>query len=276
MDAFPEKRSFEGLAKDMAFDLNQIEAEQKERGDREKLIAALKRSEFLKDLLAHDMKNIINNIKSSLKLMEIWNIELSDSPKKREFVDIIKSQLERGESLICTVNKSSNIPHSNPKPLRLNINTALRQALRHIKEEFEEETIETNLLFPQHCRQLFVKGGSLLNVAFENILRNAVIHNNNKVKKIWIVVSVSEKHKGFVKIEFQDNGVGITDKRKEMVFKRWNPPSKGANGMGIGLSLVKKIISDYNGKIWVEDRIKGKPEQGSNFIVLVETSEKGI
>ena len=39
--------------------------------------------------------------------------------------------------------------------------------------------------------------------------------------------------------------------------------------MGIGLSLVKTIMSFLNGKIWVEDRVKDKYKKGSNFVVLI-------
>jgi signal transduction histidine kinase len=39
--------------------------------------------------------------------------------------------------------------------------------------------------------------------------------------------------------------------------------------MGLGLSLVKKTIDRYNGKIWVEDRIKGDHTKGTNFIILI-------
>ena len=39
--------------------------------------------------------------------------------------------------------------------------------------------------------------------------------------------------------------------------------------MGLGLSLVKKIIESYHGQIWVEDRFEGDYSKGSNFIVLI-------
>jgi len=39
--------------------------------------------------------------------------------------------------------------------------------------------------------------------------------------------------------------------------------------MGLGLSLVKKILAGINGKIWVENRIKDDYTKGSNFIVLI-------
>ena len=37
--------------------------------------------------------------------------------------------------------------------------------------------------------------------------------------------------------------------------------------MGIGLSLVKRIIDDYRGKIWVENRVREDFSLGSNFII---------
>jgi signal transduction histidine kinase len=43
--------------------------------------------------------------------------------------------------------------------------------------------------------------------------------------------------------------------------------------MGLGLSLVKKIVESYNGDIWVEDRVKGDHEQGSNFVVLLQEAK---
>ena len=39
--------------------------------------------------------------------------------------------------------------------------------------------------------------------------------------------------------------------------------------MGLGLSLVRKILESYNGKIWVENRIEGDHTQGSNFKILI-------
>ena len=37
----------------------------------------------------------------------------------------------------------------------------------------------------------------------------------------------------------------------------------------ISLSLVKKIVDSYKGKIWVEDRIKGDYSKGSSFVILI-------
>jgi len=50
---------------------------------------------------------------------------------------------------------------------------------------------------------------------------------------------------------------------------RGNKEDKYISGMGLGLSLVVKIVDSYNGKIWVEDKIEGDYTKGSNFIILI-------
>jgi signal transduction histidine kinase len=47
--------------------------------------------------------------------------------------------------------------------------------------------------------------------------------------------------------------------------------------MGIGLSLVAKLIRLYDGEIWIENRKKGDYTQGSNFVLLIPlTKEKDV
>ena len=73
-------------------------------------------------------------------------------------------------------------------------------------------------------------------------------------------------------MEFKDNAVGISNSRKISIFERGTIKSQKSKGMGLGLSLVKKIIDIYQGDIWVEDRVKGDYKQGSNFVVLIPTN----
>ena len=56
---------------------------------------------------------------------------------------------------------------------------------------------------------------------------------------------------------------------KDKVFQRAFIKDKTVSGMGLGLSLVKKIIEKYNGLIWVEDKNKGDFTKGSNFIIII-------
>ena len=95
-------------------------------------------------------------------------------------------------------------------------------------------------------------------------------YTNDPLINIDIHISEErDKEKDYCKFQFKDNGIGIPDSRKEIIFQEGNRKDKSVKGMGIGLSLVKKIIERYDGKIWVEDRIHGDYSKGSNFILLI-------
>jgi signal transduction histidine kinase len=105
---------------------------------------------------------------------------------------------------------------------------------------------------------------------FENILHNSIKYNKNPEVKIQVIFTIEQKQgKDYIKIEFLDNGIGILDESKELIFEKGYKKDTKIRGMGIGLSLVKKIVESFNGEIWVQNRVKDDYEQGSNFVLLI-------
>jgi signal transduction histidine kinase len=72
---------------------------------------------------------------------------------------------------------------------------------------------------------------------------------------------------GYWKFSILDNGPGIEEKYFEKIFQIFQTltPLDEQESTGVGLALVKKIISMYGGKIWVES----EPGQGSKFFFTV-------
>ena len=119
-----------------------------------------------------------------------------------------------------------------------------------------------------------IRANSLLSDLVENILINGITHNRSP--KIEINIKISKKQQdgnNYIKIEFIDNGVGIPDDQKKFIFEKKTDGYESGRGMGLGLSLVKKIIDSYNGQIWVEDRVRGDYSKGSNFVLLIPEAE---
>ena len=103
----------------------------------------------------------------------------------------------------------------------------------------------------------FVKANALLQDLIVNILVNAIMHNENEIIEVQIKTSkynLNQTH--YIKLEFIDNGIGIPDDRKIDIFiTREEEENKFRTGLG--LSLIKKTVESYKGKIWVEDKVKG-------------------
>jgi signal transduction histidine kinase len=72
-----------------------------------------------------------------------------------------------------------------------------------------------------------------------------------------------------VMIHVKDQGIGIDELGKAMLFRRFgrirNDATRGINGTGLGLYIAKNIISQHNGEIYVES----EPGEGSTFTVLL-------
>ena len=122
---------------------------------------------------------------------------------------------------------------------------------------------------------IYVKADEFLHEVFENILINSVKHNSSDEIEILIRVSIENISNIYqIKLEFIDNGPGIPDSRKEIIFNRNFKKEIRSDGMGFALSIIKKIISSYGGEIWVEDLVQGDYSNGSNFIITIPEAIK--
>ncbi|MFX1501729.1 MAG: PAS domain S-box protein, partial [Promethearchaeota archaeon] len=223
---------------------------------------------FYKDLFTHDMNNILHIIGSSV---EIIDLQLGESEKSlfiENMTKMIHSQVKRGSKLISDVRTLTELDDAEIPINRVNITKFLKRSINFIEKSYTEKNL--SIFVKNLDRKYYTSGNDLLQDVFDNILRNGIKHNENPDIQLSIKISKQKiKGKKNIKIEFIDNGIGIPENRKSDIFQPSNRERKGSKGMGIGLSLVKKILTIFKGKIWVEDKIEGDYTQGSKFIVLL-------
>ncbi len=243
-------------------------AEQKIKKSEEKYRKSYYQANLYRDIFAHDINNILQNISSSVELSSLY----LNNPEKfhtiKELFDIVDEQVKRAKKLISNVRKITELDDSEIFLEKKDANQVLNNAIEFLHSSFQTRKIKIQLNIP--TKRSYVYANNLLLDVFENLLINAVRHNNKS--KIEITIDISKEEKGdknYFKMEFKDNGVGISDHRKKTIFERGTGISQKSKGMGLGLSLVKRIIDLYHGDIWVEDRVKGEYKLGSNFIVLI-------
>ncbi|MHA1279136.1 MAG: PAS domain S-box protein [Candidatus Helarchaeota archaeon] len=243
-------------------------AEKKLKESKEKLYEAYNQAEFYKDLIAHDMNNILQSISLGIELCEP---NLGNSDKISELktnLKIIHEQILRGNRLISNIKKFSQLDKTQITLRPMEISHILEHASSTIKNAFQERDI--NIRIDSIKKKQFILANELFEDVIDNILINAIQHNENPSVRITIKMSELQRSGvNYLKIEFQDNGKGIEDIKKKYVFQRGFTKDKSVHGMGFGLSLVKKLLELHNGDVWVEDRIEGDYTQGSNFIILV-------
>jgi signal transduction histidine kinase len=106
-----------------------------------------------------------------------------------------------------------------------------------------------------------------------NIVNNAIAYTPSG-GKIKVCVSCCPRAG---KIAVLDTGIGIAENDRELVFSEFHRSEKArklnANGSGLGLSIVKRLVDEMKGKVWVESN--GENEGSAFFILLPTVLAKG-
>jgi signal transduction histidine kinase len=266
-----DKNLSAGLSELVAIALKNSQMLESLENSRQECLYAYNQANLYKDLFTHDINNILHNIKTASDLLSNIMEQQLEFKKVQELIGMINDQIIRGSNLISNIRKLSELDMLSGNLHTKSLNKELTKAISFVKESYPNKNIMIDYESPSE--NYHIKGNEFLVEVFENILINAVKYTGNN-PKIQIRVSVMEENiNKFAKIEFIDNGIGIPNEMKESLFKSRIKKDKESSGMGLGLILTKKILEVHNGKIWVQNRIKGDYKKGSNFIVLLPLLE---
>jgi len=231
------------------------------------------RTKCLKGLFVHDISNLFQIICNSIELCESLLIEEENKDDIVEYFRLIARQLNRGKNLIRNIRNLSELEEYEMPLSPVEVFSKLRNAISFTRTSYPNKDVDIKVI--SDYENLYIMANELLTEAFENIITNSINYNRNSIVQIEVLISVIDiYYKNYVKIEFKDNGIGIDDARKDIIFQESHMKSRHSKGMGIGLSLVAKLIKMYGGNIWVANRLKGDSTKGSNFIILIPLAKK--
>ncbi|MFA4850458.1 MAG: hybrid sensor histidine kinase/response regulator [Methanoregula sp.] len=110
---------------------------------------------------------------------------------------------------------------------------------------------------------------SLLDQVFMNLIGNSI-----KFGGIKTVIDISVKNMGeMVEVVVSDNGPGISDEVKPLIFDRFKRGKTHKSGKGLGLFIARALVESYEGRIWVTDNVQGKPESGTAVHFTVKKAD---
>ena len=219
------------------------------------------RAEFFNDLLGHDINNMHQGIMASLELiME----DESLSEKSREIAEKALLQVNRSVSLINNVKKFTMVNQGEIQLEKTDPAEALIVAIETVKQSFPNRKINVrmNLSKSEYC----IMANEFLQDVFYNLLHNAVKATESEEIEIAVEAKIIQAGE-YLRFDVTDWGVGIEDSLKDTILVGLEERVRRVSG--VGLTLVKQIIDQYQGKISVEDRVKGDHSKGARFIILL-------
>lgn len=251
---------------------NRIKLEQQLaiKAEQEKLEIAKKtlamKDEFI-SLISHEFKTPLNVIYSAIQLIECaYNDEIPN--KVKGLIQNIKQNTFRQLRL---VNNLLDITRLNAGQFKLNIeNIEIVSFARQITESVKLYSNQKHINIIFNCN-LGYKNIATDDEKLERIILN-LLSNAIKFTNEGGTVSVSldeNKETNMIIIEVSDTGMGIPKDKQELIFERFGQVdsnlSRHAEGTGIGLSLVKKLVAVLNGKIELES----EQDKGSTFRIIL-------
>lgn len=209
--------------------------------------------------ISHELKTPLTNIQSHLEAMidGIWE------PTEKRLLSV-KEEAERLSSLVSDMQKLNKYDESSIKLKKDNVNISdiicfvifqfsnLAKS-KNIKIEYEKKNI--NL----YCDK------DKITQALVNILSNAIRYSNEG-STIFIEERLKDNK---VIISIEDQGIGISEEDLKYVFERFYRADKSrtraTGGTGIGLTIVKSIVSSHGGEVKLESKLG----EGSKFTIIL-------
>jgi signal transduction histidine kinase len=209
--------------------------------------------------VAHEIKNPLTPMRLSVQSFQ-RNFDINDSEidtKLDEFSKTLIQQIDTMSTIASAFSNFAEMPAQQGE--KINIIETTRLALKIFKEKhitFNSE--HTNI-------QVSIDRTQMVRIV-TNLIKNAV-EACGSIEDPLIQVNIKKKNKKVV-IDISDNGIGISKEIKSKIFE---PKfTTKTSGMGLGLGMVKNLVSSYGGSI----SFKSKINLGTSFIISFPISSK--
>ncbi|MGY8909341.1 MAG: GAF domain-containing sensor histidine kinase [Flavobacteriales bacterium] len=231
--------------------------QQKEK--KEELLKSLSlQNEQLNDyaqMVSHDLKAPLINIHTLITWFKEDNKIILEKSSIAPLNEVLFN-VEKLDYLINGILDYSTIDNQNSENQTVNLNSIIQEVLKLILIP-ENITIKVQENLP-----ILTGNNWKFSQLFQNLIQNAIKYNNKPNGNIEIGFTEKENHYQFF---VKDNGIGIKAAYFDQIFKVFTKLESTSSSSGIGLSIVKKIVTFYNGKIWLES----EEEVGTTFYFTI-------
>ncbi len=201
--------------------------------------------------VAHEVRNPLGVIKASVQMMQQ---EPAGYAAGTELARVVVQEIDRLDALVNTLLDFGRPSHSQLGPV--SAGRALDEVILITKQFARQQRVSVRRDFDESLPPVWADEDRLKQV-FVNLISNAV----QAMPGGGSITIGAAAHDGFLQLSFTDTGTGIAGTEKDRIFDPFH--TSRADGSGLGLSIVHRIVDAHNGYITVDS----EPGGGSAFTV---------
>ncbi len=206
--------------------------------------------------VSHDLKSPLITIRSFVELLR-GDVQKGDQQKIRNSLDFIDKASARMEQLLEALLQYSRVSRSHSVSQTRPVGQVVDECLTALAGILTRSDVQVDVGdMPQSLYGDPLHFGRI----WQNLIENAVKYMGGQPRPV-IEVGVVDQMRDLV-FYVRDNGMGIAPEQHQRIFGLFSQINPASEGTGLGLALVKKIISIYGGRIWVES---AATDRGSCF-----------
>ncbi len=229
----------------------------KDLREQEKLISD---HETLLDTISHDIKTPLTTLVLALDLFK--NAHSEDPKQFQSLLKVVDSAIRKMQSIIneLTDTRKQEFKYKAEEEL-----VNFEHILEDVRLTINDNIIKSGAVIKSEVNvsEITFSRRKLRSIIY-NLVSNAIKFKSPERKPIIFIKTQLEKD--FIIISVKDNGIGIVADKQDAVFSKYFRMENAVEGSGIGLYLVKEIVTNSGGKILLESQ----PGIGSEFKVYLK------
>mgnify|MGYP003462453597 FL=1 len=221
-----------------------------------RLQGQVKEQNYLKELgqmsasIAHEIRNPLTALKGFIELLK------SEAPAEQEhYFAIMESEFQRLDMILSDL-----LFLSSPRKIsvqKVDLVELAKEVIDFMQFEALMHEVILQLEYDNQVQHVILGNNVRLKQMLINLLKNAIQATENS-GTITVQMFVTAEN---VQVYVQDNGIGMDEEIRKNLFTPFFTTKE--QGTGLGLSLVKKVVDDFNGTI----EVKSEPNVGTTFIL---------
>jgi signal transduction histidine kinase len=208
--------------------------------------------------ITHELKNSLISIKS---FVQLFPMRYKDEKFINKFSELMPQEINRLERMFKELADFSS--HSELRITRTNVKEIIDNILEIMREDLIEKKI--NIKYNPQNDNLYIEADpERLKQVFMNLIINSVNampDGGSLIVSIDLVSSKSLSSPANLEVKIKDTGKGMSREVLDKIFEPFHTTKNG--GMGLGLTISRKIIEQHGGNIYAESEIN----KGTTFIV---------